>query len=1366
MHSLTIFSKSKNIIGQSITSLGIVMLLLISGCAKELPDENEQGDDITLATKIKREASFERVNNLAQTVEWDDGRLQINGFNGRGAIAITNAATGQFVGSNRFDDDDDNRSRNFVVNNVTAIPCSVRVQVGSQVQVIPVQNAPANCIGITAATGSGLHIDDADWRASVNKLTVRGAGALPRELVSVFDAVTGQLLGTDQANAIGVWKVKARNLFAAPCLVSVVSANQVVQANVDNAPLGCGNIPVFNNPGGVNTFNQAPDGVIVGPIADMAINVGSSVNFMGSGFDPDSNATLSYRWDFDGAAPDSFQQNQNVIFTTAGVYRVTLSVTDSLGLIDPTPDTRVIVVQPNIFNNQAPSGQIASPQTNVEINAGQSVYFSGTGFDPEGTQLQYVWNFAGGAVNSTQATPGNVYFSTPGVYLVSLTVIDATGFADPTPQVVAVTVRGGNTGLPQPGFPFPGLPNNPTNIAPDGEIISPASDTNIAVGQSINFMATAFDPDSIGGNGLRYRWDFGGLAPVSTQLNPGPITFNTPGVYIVMFTVTDALGMVDPTPSVRTIVVGGNGTGNGNGGGFGQGLNGLITFPTNNQTINVGQSITFSGSGFNANNPNALITYNWDFGGAAASSTLQNPGAVIFNQPGTYTVTLTVRDAQGNQDFTPDTRIITVLGNGTANPGGNFVNQAPESQIISPATDVVINIGDSVDFAGFGTDPENNSPLIYSWDFDEAAPEMLVQNPGRQIFSRAGSYRVRLTVIDANGNVDPTPAVRMITVRNPLVFNTEPSGTITSPATSMTVNAGEFVNFSGFGSDPDGNGLLTYEWDFGGAAPTSSLQNPGSVQFNKAGIVKVTLYVKDAQGYYDSTPDVRFITVQGTSNGNQAPEAVIISPATDLEVNVGDTISFIGAGQDLDNFGANLTYMWNFGGLLPSSSLAAPGPMTFNTPGTYTVSLTVMDNFGQSDMTPATRTIVVKDSSFTNRAPIVSLLSPTQSLSNISVGQTLSFSASGTDQDNDFLTYEWNFDGAAADSNLQNPGVITFNTPGTYQVSVVAVDSRGQRSTPTTVTVTVQGFGQIPSQQAPDSTIVSPATNMTVSVGETINFQGQGTDFDANLPLTYRWNFNGAAASSYTQNPGNVTFNKVGTYQVKLTVADSTGATDLTPATRTITVVSQSGNGFPNNPGNGSGIGQRPIVNISSPFSQTTNINIGASVNFSATATDPDNNLPLSYRWTFGNGMPDQFVQNPGNVVFNQAGTYIVTLTVTDSLGNIGTATRTIIVGNGSFPGNGGTGTGAPNGIINAPANDITISRGQSIYFSGDAIDPDGDFNITYSWNFGGGAVASTQKIPGNVIFSTQGRFTVTLTVTDSTGQVDQTPAIVTVTVL
>ncbi|MDH5256802.1 MAG: PKD domain-containing protein [Gammaproteobacteria bacterium] len=1346
MFNLATFSINKNNSLKMLISSMAVFVLLLSGCAAEFPGGSEgQEGELTLASKIERESNFVRVNNIAQGVVWDADRrrIVINGFDGRGTLSISNAATGQFIGATEFDDDDDDRRRGgLVLQNITAVPCSVRVQIGNQVQNVPVLNAPLNCIGI-ASTSQTLHVDRARWKLSSNKLTVEGGGASPRQLVSVFDGITGQLLGTDQSSSVGNWKVKVRNMLNAPCSVSIVSGGQTIRSTVTNAPLICGSLSGII-PGLSNGFNQAPEGVIVGPIADMTINVGGSVNFMGTGFDPDSTLPLTYYWRFDGAAPDSILQNQPVTFSQPGVYVVSLTVMDSTGMVDASPSTRTIVVQPTIGATQAPSGQIISPITNVEVNAGGYVNFMGTGFDPDGLSVRYVWNFAGGTpldLNAANtANPGNVLFSTPGVYLVSLTVIDGTNVSDPTPEYRAITVRGGNTGNPN---------NSPTNQAPDGMITSPSTDISIPVGTAQTFSAIAFDPDST--SGMSYRWNFGGAAPASTQQNP-TVVFNQAGIYMVTLVATDALGRSDLTPSTRIITVG-SGVGNNPNN---TAPESTITFPSTSQTISAGQSINFMGSGYDLDGNNPL-SYRWDFMGAASNSTLQNPGAVFFTQPGVYNVTLTVTDSLGQSDFTPAIRTITVLsGNGAGGSGQTgFVNRAPESTISLPVSNTIISVGQYVEFAGMGTDPENDSPLIYTWDFDNVAPDAMVQNPGKVTFTRAGSYRVRLAVTDANGNTDLTPAERIITVRNGLNTNLEPIGTISSPASSMNINAGGSVNFAAYATDLQGNSAFSYEWDFGGAAPASFLQNPGSIVFNETGIFKVTLYVKDSFGNLDSTPEVRFITVQGTSGSNQAPTSRITSPLTDVTVNVNDSIMFAGVGEDTDNFGSNLTYNWNFGGAAANSSLASPGVVTFSQAGVYTVSLNVMDNFGLFDATPATRTITVVGNSFNNSAPTVNITNPTfQAV--VNVNGSVSFSAFATDPNNDPVTYYWNFDGAAADSTLQSPGNIVFTEPGTYKVSVVAIDSRNLRSIPAITTITVGS--PTGATSAPDGMILTPVNDMNIAVGTTLNFMGSATSAFNTNGLRYRWNFDGAAVSSTAQNPGNVTFNRVGTYRVALTVADNTGATDMTPAIRTITV---SANGaFGQQPGTGN-TGQGPNGIISSPMQAVTNVAVGGSVNFSATGTSSSGSAAqLSYRWSFGNGLPDQYVQTPGLVYFPAQGTYNVTLTVSDIFGGFDQTpdVRTVIVGGGGNN-NGGASTGI-NGVINSPSSSVTISRGQSVYFAGAAESSIGAAtNATYSWDFAGGAVNSTLQTPGNVLFNTAGMYVVKLTVRDNQGNTDLTPA-------
>ncbi|MBI4687069.1 MAG: discoidin domain-containing protein [Nitrospirae bacterium] len=94
----------------------------------------------------------------------------------------------------------------------------------------------------------------------------------------------------------------------------------------------------------------------------------------------------------------------------------------------------------------------------------------------------------------------------------------------------------------------------------------------------------------------------------------------------------------------------------------------------------------------------------------------------------------------------------------------------------------------------------------------------------------------------------------------------------------------------------------------------------------------------------------------------------------------------------------------------------------------------------------------------------------------------------------------------------------------------------------------------------PNSTIDSPSNDITINVGDTVNFAGTGTDPDSNLPLSYRWSFGAGSgiADSTLEDPGVKQFNVAGTYTITFTATDSLGASDPTPATRTITVLGSS----------------------------------------------------------------------------------------------------------------------------------------------------------------------------------------------------------------
>ena len=68
------------------------------------------------------------------------------------------------------------------------------------------------------------------------------------------------------------------------------------------------------------------------------------------------------------------------------------------------------------------------------------------------------------------------------------------------------------------------------------------------------------------------------------------------------------------------------------------------------------------------------------------------------------------------------------------------------------------------------------------------------------------------------------------------------------------------------------------------------------------------------------------------------------------------------------------------------------------------------------------------------------------------------------------------------------------------------------------------------------------------------------------------------------------------------------------------------------------------------------------SCNFSAVgSSDPDTGDSISYRWTWGDGLPDTTTSATTHA-FPAAGTYTVTLTVTDGWGKATAVTRDVTV--------------------------------------------------------------------------------------------------------
>ena len=157
---------------------------------------------------------------------------------------------------------------------------------------------------------------------------------------------------------------------------------------------------------------------------------------------------------------------------------------------------------------------------------------------------------------------------------------------------------------------------------------------------------------------------------------------------------------------------------------------------------------------------------------------------------------------------------------------------------------------------------------------------------------------------------------------------------------------------------------------------------------------------------------------------------------------------------------------------------------------------------------------------------------------------------------------------------------------------------------------------------------------------------------------------------------------------------------------------------------------------------------------FTSTSSDPDGTIS-AYSWAFGDGATAT-AQNPSHT-YAAAGSYGVTLTVTDNQGATSSVSHTVTVA-------------APNQppVVSAGSNQ-SVLVGVLYSFSGSFSDPDNNGPWTYTINWGdgsatSGSTSSQGAISGTHTYLAPGSYTITLTVTDAAGASGSASKVLTVT--
>jgi GH18 family chitinase len=347
------------------------------------------------------------------------------------------------------------------------------------------------------------------------------------------------------------------------------------------------------------------------------------------------------------------------------------------------------------------------------------------------------------------------------------------------------------------------------------------------------------------------------------------------------------------------------------------------------------------------------------------------------------------------------------------------------------------------------------------------------------------------------------------------------------------------------------------------------------------------------------------------------------------------------------------------------------------------------------DTTDASKSLLSAVSTVLNKcvdAPPAANAGPDQT---VNKGDTVNLSVSGTDPENDQLTYYWEqVSGTTVTINNKrtvNPSIsIPTTAAGTALTFKASVCDTSQACGADTIVVNVKP--DIAVNHAP----VVNASNVTVTSGQLVNLSATASDADGDA-MTYIWSpaagLSGANTLNASYTAPTVTASTQTTYTI--TVCDTKSACTSKAVVVTVNPVNAN---LP------------PVVNASN-----VTVTSGQLVNLSATATDP-NGDPMTYSWSPSAGLTGATTLNASFTAPTVTAQTQSTYTITACDNKSACTSKSVVV------------TVNPIAVNHAPvvnAANVTVNSGQVANLSATATDADGDA-MTYSWTPSAGVSGAT----------------------------------------
>jgi gliding motility-associated-like protein len=378
-----------------------------------------------------------------------------------------------------------------------------------------------------------------------------------------------------------------------------------------------------------------------------------------------------------------------------------------------------------------------------------------------------------------------------------------------------------------------------------------------------------------------------------------------------------------------------------------------------------------------------IVSWQWNFGDA--TQTFQQGGKIshTYNNPGSYYVNLTVRDATGCTATTP-LKLVNARGPKAGfTASGLFVPNVP--------------LNTTVNF--YNSTYSNSNSINYLWQYGDGVTA--TDYYGQHTYTQPGIDTVKLIATDPATNCSDT-AKQVINVKDfntAFTFSSSYLSTNNCPPVLVRIN-----NLS--------VGAVKVVWDFGDGTSADNQFYPSHTYY-KSGTYKITLYTYGYNGltgtYIDS------VTVK-------EPSATIAA-----DVLQGCTSQGVMLNATALNTAA---YSWDFGDGTINSSVDVFSSHNYLSPGVYTPRLVMKSDNGCINSTVLANKIVIDSLSIAIKgipayicnAATINFTPDIYSVAEAQAGQT--------------LTYQWNFGtGNAADiADIKNPS-FAYSKPGVYTVT-------------------------------------------------------------------------------------------------------------------------------------------------------------------------------------------------------------------------------------------------------------------------------------------------------------------------------------------